>query len=489
MAFSDAFARGYAIGDAAKKRKAVAKYFEKFEEMTKDDSEPAAEEIGGISVPDSVITERGALDIQPLSEVEPPAVDAAGAIDARSPSAKRMAPAPTPPASALDLGGDPAAVTAETPAASVDAPRAIPIGKKATKFHKSLTQGDIKNLDKLALEAARASGDLEVFNALKKTGDSFLQGKVLSNLGMAQTALTNGDTEQADIYLRKAYRYVPDGQELKIQRDRKTGMLTIKNPADGKPIELTPERIGNFATMLRDPEEWAKLTRQEAKDVAAAKMEERRLVVAEKQLAEQVRSNGVRELMDTKKFDQDTANSVFDNLYKAALAGKAYAESAAEGKAGGMKPDDARQYGLAVGGEVEGFLMPRAPADPNDPLAKPQIGPPPAGYELFARPDGSGLTVHGMQAKELGGALGIANPDLGPAVAARAGMEMTLALTQSGTKMGVNPAGGTVTLMISGRPTQLKAPPELIKALIAVKKSQDEFEASSKGSASWRYTG
>jgi hypothetical protein len=281
MSFSAAFARGYAIGDAAKKRKTIARFFDKFDEMTKDDSEPAAEEIGGISVPDSVITERGALDIQPLSEVEPPAVDAVGAIDARSPSAKRMAPAPTPPASALDLGGDPAAVTAETPAASVAAPRAIPVGENVRKFQKSLTQGDIKNLDKLALDAARASGDWEVFNALKKTGDSLLQGKVLSYLGKAQVALTNGDTEQAETNLRKAYRNVPDGQELKTQRDRKTGMLTIKNPADGKPIELTPERIGNFATMIYDQEGWSKIMRQETKDAAAAKMEERKIAVSE----------------------------------------------------------------------------------------------------------------------------------------------------------------------------------------------------------------
>jgi hypothetical protein len=241
MAFSDGFAKGYAIGDAAKKSRAASKYFKRFKELTDEGETEAVTEIGGVPVPNSALppSEGDAeLPVAPLAETAVPEKDA---------------PVLSPDAA--------------IPEVAVTAPEAIPL-KQARKTHKSLTQSNIKELDRLAMDAARAAGDIEVYTALQKTTDSFLQGKVMKNIGLAQAAAQNEDTDAVEKHLTAAYRFIPDGQEIKFKR--KDGKLMINDPWDDKEIELNSEMIGNIGTMLRDPEKWADIVRQERKDRARA---------------------------------------------------------------------------------------------------------------------------------------------------------------------------------------------------------------------------
>lgn len=245
MAFSDAFARGYAIGDAAKKRKASEKFFERFKELTDEgDSEPVTE-IGGVPVPNSAIPTSDGASALP--------VEAAGPADA--------------------------ALTVDAPEAiQVSAPKKIPL-KQAEEVKKSLTRANIKELDSLAMEAARAAGDVEVYTALQNTTDRFLQGKVMKNMSLAQTAAQNGETDEVEKYLTRAYRFVPDGQEVKFTR--KDGKLMVKNPWGDNDIELGSEQIGYIATMMTDPQKWSEIVREERKSRAKQATDDRQVDIAQ----------------------------------------------------------------------------------------------------------------------------------------------------------------------------------------------------------------
>ncbi len=461
MAFSDGFRTGYAIGDAAKKRRATAKFFEKFQELTADDDAEEVTSIGGIDVP---------------TPADP-------AIPAPAAGADGRLPVPDLPAvESSPIGGSALEAPEAEGAIPVKAPKKIPL-KSANEVRTSLTQANIKELDKLALEAARASGDVEVYGALQKTTDSFLQARVLKNMSLAQTAATNGDVDSAEKYLTKAYRYVPDGQEIKFKR--KDGQLMIQDPWGDGEVALDGEKIGQLTTMIRDPERWAEIVRQERKDRHTMANEDKRtallgeqvdvsrghLGVAQGQAEEERRKNGVAELMATKEFNRNAANDKYDNLMKVAHAAYYMAEAGKNGDGSeAMKPDDMRQYGESVNKEIQNFLAPTIPADPTDPLSASRVGPAPKGYEIFAGKDG--LTELGLRAKEIGGGLGIANPQLGPAAAARAGLEVTRALVTKQGSIRVSPKNGTITVMINGAPTTLRAPDQVMQALIEASQAQ-----------------
>ena len=385
---------------------------------------------------------------------------------------------PADAADSADSGNDPqSALPIGDLKVKIKSPERIPLGGATGKMQKSLTQGNIKELDRLAMNAARAAGDIEVYTALQKTTDSFLQGKVLSNLSSASQALSNGDLDGTEKALTKAYRFIPDGQEAKFHRSRDGTKLMVKDPWDNKDVELTPDRIQMFGMMIHNPDKWAEMVRSDRKDAQQAGQEDRRTKIMEANSAteaasqkELARANGARELMESQKFSRDEANDKFDNLYKLAMA--SYYGSGGKQGAGesgslpaGMKPDDARQYGLSVSKEVEDFLMPVTPADPNNMLSKPGRGTVPAGYEVFINAKDGSLNGIGQQAKAIGGQIGIYNPGMGPAMAARAGMEAVRALVTDKAKIGVSPENSTITVMIDGQPTTMLLDPGSISAL------------------------
>jgi hypothetical protein len=284
MAFSDAFARGYAIGDAMKKRSATAKFFEKFKELSAEpDDEEEMVASDGTAIPAAPA---------PVGGKAEPIAQAAIPMDSMGGAAEDPAEVAGMPSAALTGVGTPPAPTPAPPAQEA----AIPVApsapepttaepkkgdKPAKKAGRSLAQDDIKELDRLAMEAARAAGDAEVYTALQRTTDSFLQKKVLSNLSLAQQAADNNDLDATEKYLRKAYRFVPDGQDVKFQR--KEDGLYIKDPWDDKnQIKLGSEQIGFLATRVLDPQKWSEMVRAERKDRQQAAIEERRTKVAER---------------------------------------------------------------------------------------------------------------------------------------------------------------------------------------------------------------
>jgi hypothetical protein len=333
MAFSDAFARGYEIGDAVKKRFVIGKFFKKFGELTKDSEEDApVDSIGGIDVPqdadldtDTKAAVEGAIPVTKAAtqegsnkDAEIPGTMAAQAVTAPSPPDERLLPPASGPAYPAALpevevtgkradysaSAQRALPTEEGPAgnepmdagaipmdasgrAKIKSPNRIPLKTPEGERRKSLTQANIKELDRLAMNAARASGDIGVYTALQKTTDSFLQGKVLKGLAAASASLTNGDIDGTEQALKNAYRFIPDGQEAKFHRSRNGTKLMVKDPWDNKDVELTPDRIQMFGMMIHNPDKWAELMRSDRKDAQQAAQEERRTKSQEQQVSNQ----------------------------------------------------------------------------------------------------------------------------------------------------------------------------------------------------------
>lgn len=271
MSFGASFAQGYQVGEAHRKRRATSKFFEKFKELSADDEEEMVAE-DGTAIP---------LDGPAGDEVR--AAIPAAAAEAGAPGGAATGETVLPLETAAPASEAPAAPVSEPiaaiPVAEKAAPAAAPEVPKTANAakapKKSLAQDDIKELDRLAMEAARASGDVGVYTALQQTTNSFLQGKVLSNMGLAQTAARNGDVDATEKYLRKAYRFVPDGQEIDFKR--RDGKLYVQDPWSdkGEEVELGAEQIGYLGTMIRDPEKWSEMVRSERKDRAAAALAER----------------------------------------------------------------------------------------------------------------------------------------------------------------------------------------------------------------------
>jgi len=495
MSFSEAFARGYAIGDASRQRSAAAKYFKLMQKLTKSsEEEKDTTLVGGLPVPSESMTApaTAALPIQSMQSQ-------AGV------STTQDAAIPAPPA--VDTSAVDTAVHDPNAGAKKSLEEAIPITGPVTdvavkapkvlisKPQSSLKQSDIRDLDRAAMRAAQAAGNIEVYTALQKTTDSFLQGKVMSNLGDAMTAVQNGDIDGTEAALHKAYRFIPDGRQAKFIR--RNGKLWIKDPYSekGELVELNAQRIGAIGMMMQDPVGFSKYIREGMEKDKEAKIAERGVAVQEKnaqtnveQLAEArrsnmatERSNMATELNATGKLDLDKANSVADNLYKLSMAtyygaGGAGQKGASDSLPPGMKPDDARQYGESVGAEIENFLSPKLGTDPQNPELR---GEPQPGYEVFgnykAGKDGKpeyagGISNVGHQAKAYGGQVGIWNPGIGPATAARAGMEIARAMIPgSGVDVGVDPASGTLEVTIDGAPYSLNINPSTISALYQAK--------------------
>lgn len=463
MAFSDAFARGYAIGDAARKRRATSKFFERFKELTADDEAEPVTEIGGLNVPESALpSDTPAAE---TAELEPAAALPVGSAAPVAPAAEDSAP--------------PVGAEAEA-AIRVKAPKKIPL-PQAAEVHRSLTQTNIKELDRLALDAARASGDIEVYTALQKTTDSFLQSKTLRNLSLAQIAAQNGDTEAVEKYLTKAYRFVPDGREVKFKKT-KDGTLTVKDPWDDTDVELTPERIGNIATLLRDPERWADIVRQERKDRAKADIEERELAVKEAgieidraRLGQFARELGIREgdlaiRGREAKLKELIAPMERMEAHQRGLYYGALREQAAAAARSGKTPeflDEARQMSVAVESSIDAFFTP--PKNPNTGLADANWKPPrdafvtgPSGPRVL---DASEVN----QVKGLAQTIAIHNMgSIGNNVAAVAGLQLMKAqIDPDNFNAQVDAATGVMFVPFQGMNVPVRLPPALVQALVA----------------------
>lgn len=464
MAFSDAFARGYAIGDAAKKRRAVSSFFAKFNELTKEADVPDTTEIGGIPVPSGATSEA-------------PAIPVAKAADAGA---------------ASPLLNDQA-----IPAPQVSAPQAIPL-KQASEVRKSLTQGDIKDLDKLAMEAARASGDIEVYTALQRTTDSFLQSKVLGNLSNAQVAAQNGDTKAVEKYLTAAYRYVPDGQEIKFHKG-KDGQLMVKDPwEDGKEIPMTAEMIGNIGTMLMNPQKWSELVRQERKDRGAAALENRKVAVAEGGLkidqarvdllgqqiglqGEELKLKQNQDKLATLMAPIERLNKYQQAIYYGALADEAKMNAANGGKSGNLL-DEANAISKSIDEAMAKYTQPERnqlgeQVDPNwKPPADIMVGGPNGQRPLAANElrDVSGYAQ----------TIALANRGaIGNQLAISAALQLVKAtIDPQNFNATIDAKSGTMYVPFHGKNVPVQLPPQIIQGLAG---QQGGGNAAPQGSPFW----
>lgn len=222
MPFSSAFAQGLEIGRTARKERAVAGYFEKLK---------------ALQAPQDVAT----------PTAEPQAIPTEQAGEGMVTATNRDTALPT-----------------DTPSA----PRV------------SLGRADLQALDDAAMEAARASGDISVFTALKSNTDVFLQGKLLNNLRTAQMALANKDMATAEKAIRQANYYVPNGQDIQMSKSP-DGQLTWIDPISGKSAPITAESIGYYLTMASDPRQYTQLMAQLRQAKEEAVRADRNVVVNE----------------------------------------------------------------------------------------------------------------------------------------------------------------------------------------------------------------
>lgn len=520
MSFGASFASGYQVGRDMRKRRATSKFFEEFKKLTaEDDEEDVAPDGAAIPVvkdeapageAEPIATEAIPVEKEPAIQVDSgatsPTEEPAAAIPAEGITGAAEKPAPVEAAApeataktALPVVPETLTPEPEAPGMAAALPAAAPpeakaAAKEADKLaaKKSLTQADIKKLDRLALKAAEAAGDIEVYTALQQTTDTFLQGKVQKYLGMAQTAAQNGQTDAVEKYLTRAYRFVPDGQEVKFEK--KDGQLFIPDPwheGEGKPklIPLGPEQIGYMSTMITDPKKWGDIMREERArlrdeklKVRGIEVEEGGLKVRQETLAETIRANKASE-KETSRANQAREGNEAERLAQTRellpyqkyglLAGaiKDLTDDAGGG-VNGMKPDDARQLSEAAANRVAGFLQPKG----QDRWGDVTIGKVPEGYEKFVGPDGSPNAL-GLRAQEIAAVLAISNPQLGTPGAAQAGLEVVRSLISKkgeGPDAVVDPANSTITVTIGGRKQTYTIPPTFMRELAEVADSKEK---------------
>lgn len=170
--------------------------------------------------------------------------------------------APATPGAPAAAQGAAAAVqsAAANPAAQAGKPEDTP--SQSDKPHSISTQQWDQwdaNIDKAVTLAAQAGHDPgQVRAALEANRNSFIQGHVLRNLSAANVALLNGDNKGVETALKNAYYYMPDGQNLTVQKQG--GQLMYQDPispmtGDGKPnmIPVDAAHIQMLGQAMLDP--------------------------------------------------------------------------------------------------------------------------------------------------------------------------------------------------------------------------------------------
>lgn len=454
MAFSDAFARGYAVGESIRKKRATSKFFEKFKELTEEPPED-----GGL--PESI------PGFNPKGKGE----KAPTALPVQDAGEDGLAPV---------VGAEAAAIPVD-----VKGPESLTVATEETKssmdkFARSLTRDNIKELDRLALDAAKASGDMEVYTALQKTTDSFLQGKTLKGLSEAQTAFVKGDTDAAEKALKKAYRYVPDGQEVDFER--KDGKLWIANPWAGQEgeddkIELNAERVGWLGAMLSDPEKFSGLIREESKDREktrqanrALELEAGRLEVSRGELEQSERRVNLefkRLGLDREKFAEQVKNDRvgrFTNfqqgLYYQAMAENENVKAAAGGKMDSGFLNSMRELSGEVDSQFKNYTT--APRGTDGMLAD----------ENWTKPD----DIASLSNEQLGDAnayaQAIAAKNTGSSVTPMVSVKAGIAIANGAYRL--DPNRGVMEFNMGGQPMQVPLPTELTRMLVAREQGMEQ---------------
>ncbi len=330
MPFSSAFAQGLEIGRSSRKQKAVTNYFEKLK----------------------------ALEQQP--ETATPTAD--------------VAAIPTEQAGE----GMAAALNPQT-ALPTDTPQAPRV---------SLGRADLESLDAAAMEAARASGDISVFTALKSNTDVFIQGKLLNNLRSAQVALLNGDTATAEKALRKANYYVPNGQDIQTFKGP-GGELMWTSPISGQKEPITADTIGYIQAAASNPMQFTQLMAGLRSQAKEDEYKAKNLEIQGQNAAAATKNaeTNARQATDTAAYQR--GRLIIDRIEADAkvLAAKTAAQvgSGGSGKDGAITPADRKTISDAVQKLTRESIQPEKTELVTDQLGSQKAiktpQPPPPGFE------------------------------------------------------------------------------------------------------------
>lgn len=456
MAFSDAFARSYAVGDAMRKRRATANYFKKLKELTADTDDMA----------EAIPTEVAGMDVAP--EGAAPAPETALPIQpaGESGTAPILAPVEGVGTEAIPMKG----------------PDKLPLAteKQRQALAKSLTRDNIKELDDLAMIAGEASGDAGVYKALRDTTTSMLQTKALAALGQAQTAAQEGDVDATEKFLSKAYRYIPDGREAKFKR--KDGKLWIENPwktdeGEPKEIELDAQRIGGLAVLMSDPAKYAELLREEGKEREDRKFRRKELDLRERGVGVQEGQLGVAQenaALRAREVAIKEQNAPVERL--ATWADIAYKQQMTEASKASAKDPKIMEGATALVRETNDQFVGMTTA-PND-----EMGRPDPNWKMpdqFFKTDANGNPVPLSDAEMLTAnalAQSIAVAGLGrttPGMAIEAGLALVKGRDpNSNFNLQVNAQTGEVYVPINGVNTPVQLPKSILEGLV-----QEEMDA------------
>lgn len=346
--------------------------------------------------------------------------------------------------------------------------------------YRSATADDYTKLDNIAARLATISGDPKTYEAMRGTTKSFVQSKIMGDMGKAQVALQVGDTDGLEDAIHSMYRYVPDGQELKIKRDKDNNLM-FKHPESGEFLPVNAQSLRMFGMGVLDPnamEEMMYGRKKEAKADARAdqgvandttnagsqrlnaETSAKNAGTAAAQAAEVARHNRQEEEVARVKSKNDTlatgAHAAYELSYAHYLDGD-------KGKGAAITPDNAIKYSESVAGAVDEFLNPTQLKEGVDALGNKTFvkapGKQPADF-IAATPEQK------LQMTSIAEKLGMANPDLGVRNAVGSAAEIMKALNGKGT-VRVNPNTGQIGITIGGKDQVFKLSPELLQMITA----------------------
>jgi hypothetical protein len=228
----------------------------------------------------------------PNGQAQAPAGAAPAAPSAPAPAGNTggagLAPAPAPASGASGAAPSVSPVqaaattqavqgAAANPGAQAGLPEESPTasGKAHSLTAEQWANWDVK-IEQAAAAAAGAGHDpAAVRDALYASRNAFVQGHILRNLSAANVALLNGDQANVEKALRDANYYLPNGQDLKIQKqdgqlvyqdpispyllNGTTPTYAARDPATGKPnqpnmIPVDAAHIQQLGTAFLDPQ-------------------------------------------------------------------------------------------------------------------------------------------------------------------------------------------------------------------------------------------
>lgn len=351
--------------------------------------------------------------------------------------------------------------------------------RKRPKY-RSATTDDYTNLDSIAAKIATITGDPKAYEALRGTTKSFVQSKVMGDMGKAQVALQVGDTDGLEDAIHSMYRYVPDGKELKIKRD-KDNQLTFKHPETGEYLPVNAQSLRLFGMGVLDPDAMEEMMYGRKQKADANKREDQKVVndtttaaaatqnAATNAKSAETSASSVAETARHNKFEEGRSieNDKVEKMAKGAhalyeLSYSKYLDGD-KGKGAAITPENAIKYSESVAGAVDEFLNPTQLKEGVDALGNKTYvkapGKQPADF-VAATPEQK------LQMTQIAEKLGMANPDLGVRNAVGSASEIMKALNGKGT-VRVNPNTGQIGITIGGKDQVFKLSPELLQMITA----------------------